>query len=109
MGPLKRRQNRKPGERWILVVRNFHDLVVPETLNSGAISIVLNHLVKDRSEPWQNGGSLVVGTPTRQEFWGTTLGNKTTTFIWTRRHDISSIIVGEHPQLLGKSEKTIRH
>jgi len=58
--------NWKPGERWILFVRHFYYVVVSGNVNSGAISCVVKHLAKDRSEPWQNSSSPVGPTPTRQ-------------------------------------------
>lgn len=47
-------------------MRHFYYVVVSGNVNSGAISGVVKHLAKDRSEPWENGGSPVGPTPTRQ-------------------------------------------
>lgn len=40
--------------------------VVSGNINNGAISGVVKHLAKDRSEPWQDRRSRVGATPTRQ-------------------------------------------
>lgn len=76
-------------------------------VNSGAISSVVKHLAKDRSEPWRNGGSPVGATPSRQNS-----GEPQLLLGKCMRHSgISDIctIVGEYPQLLGKCAKIISH